>query len=97
MDHPAVSPLVRLQAQEGATVTNQKSEAVRLTDSGRHVATLLDGVNSRNDVAESVACGIQSGKFANDWLLRLADDQVDAGRLTGNILRHLRDHALLVG
>ena len=95
-DQPKVSPLVRLQAQDGSTVTNQKCEAVRLTDLVRHVVTILDGVHSRNDVAESVAHEIQSGRIANDWLLRLEEDELDVGRLTGDILRHLRDHALLV-
>ena len=95
-DQPTVSPLVRLQAQDGSTVTNQKCEAVRLTDLVRHVVTLLDGVHSRNDVAESVAHEIQSGRMAHDWTVRLEDDELDVGRLTGDILRHVRDHALLV-
>ena len=71
-DRPTVSPLVRLQAQDGSTVTNQKCEAVRLTDLVRHVVTLLDGVHSRNDVAESVAHEIESGRCADDWIVRLA-------------------------
>jgi SAM-dependent methyltransferase len=95
-DHPTVSPLARLQAQDGSTVTNQKCEAVRLTDLTRHVVTLLDGVHSRNDVAESVAYEIKAGRIANDWILLLEYNELDIGRLTGDILRHLRDHALLV-
>jgi SAM-dependent methyltransferase len=95
-DRPEVNPLVRLQAQVGSTVTNQKCEAVRLTDVARHVATLLDSVHSRNDVAESVAHEIESGGIADDWTLRLEDDELDVGRLTGDVLRHLRDQALLV-
>ena len=94
-DYPTASPLVRLQAQVGSTVTNQKCEAVRLTDVARHVATLLDSVHSRNDVAESVAHEIKSGRIANDWILR-EDDELDVERLTGYVLRHLRDQALLV-
>ena len=95
-DQPTVSPLVRLQAQDGSTVTNQKCEAVRLTDLVRHVVTLLDGVHSRNDIAESVAHEIQSGRMARDRTLRLEDDELDVGRLTGDILRYVRDQALLV-
>ena len=95
-DRPRVSPLVRLQAQEGSTVTNQKCEAVRLTDLVRYVVTILEGVHSRNDVAASVAHKIQSGRIANDWLLRLEEDELDVGSLTDDILRYLRDHALLV-
>jgi hypothetical protein len=95
-DHPAVSPLVRLQAQVGSTVTNQKSEAVRLTDVARHAVTLLDSVHSKSDVAESVAREIKSDRIADDWILRLEDNELDVGRLTGGVLGHLRDQALLV-
>ena len=94
-DRPTVSPLVRLQAEEGSTVTNQKCEAVRLTDLVRHVVTLLDGVHSRDDVAESVAHEIKSGRLAFDWTVRL-QDQLDVERLTGDVLGRVRDHALLV-
>jgi SAM-dependent methyltransferase len=95
-DRPTVSPLVRLQAQDGATVTNQKCEAVRLTDLARHVVTLLDGLHSRTDIAESVACEIESGRIAHDWILRLEYSEPDIGRLTAEVLRHIRDQALLV-
>jgi hypothetical protein len=95
-DRPAVSPLVRLQAQEGSTVTNQKCEPVRLTDLARHIVTLLDGVHSRNDVAASVAHEVQFGGIGSDSIVRLENDEMDAERLTGNILRSLRDRALLV-
>jgi methyltransferase-like protein len=84
-DHPVVSPLVRLQAQDGQLVTNQKCETVRLTDLACRVATLLDGVHSRDDVADSVARDIQLNGVA-----------LDAGRVTDDILGHLRDHALLL-
>jgi methyltransferase-like protein len=94
-DQPAVSPLVRLQARDGSTVTNQNCEAVRLTDLGRHVVTLLDGVHSRHDVAESIAREIESGRIT-DWPFRQQDEELNVGRLTGDILRRLRDHALLV-
>ena len=95
-DHPTANPLARLQAREGPMVTNQKCETVRLTDLARHVVTLLDGVHSTGDVARSVSDEILSGRVPNDWILRLVDDDLDGGRLTGDILRHLRDHALLV-
>jgi methyltransferase-like protein len=96
-DCPMVSPLVRLQAEDGAIVTNQRCEAVRLTGLARHVVMLLDGAHSREAVVESVAREMLSGGVASDWILRLADDEPDAERVAANILRHLRDHALLVG
>ena len=95
-DYPTANPLARLQAREGPIVTNQKCGTVRLMDLARHVVTLLDGVHSAGDVAESVSDEIRSGRVPNEWILRLLDDDLDGGRLTGDILRHLRDHALLV-
>jgi hypothetical protein len=95
-DRPTVSPLVRLQAPDGATVTNQECEAVRLTDLARHVATLLDGVHSRNDVVESVGSEIEAGRTGNDRILRVRNGELNAERVTGDILRYLRDQALLV-
>ena len=62
----------------------------------RHVVHLLDGNHGWDELAESVADEIQSGRLADEWILRLEDDELDAGRLTGNILRHVRDRALLV-
>jgi methyltransferase-like protein len=88
--------LVRLQARERATVTNQKLETVRLTDLDRHVVTLLDGAHSTHTVVESVDREVQSGRITDDWAVRLKYDQLDAERLTGDILQYLRDHALLV-
>ena len=34
---------------------------------------LLDGVHNRNDLAQSVAHEIQSGRMADEWILRLED------------------------
>jgi hypothetical protein len=94
-DRPEVSRLVRLQAGNDSTVTNQKSEPVRLTEVARHVVTLLDGVHDKTSVVESVAEMIRSGG-ADDCATLLAEDALDAGRLVEGVLRHLRDHALLV-
>jgi SAM-dependent methyltransferase len=95
-DRPTVSPLVRLQAKESATVTNQRCEPVRLTDLARYVVTLLDGAHSMSDVVESVGQEINAGRAGNDRILRLQDEELIAERVTGDILLHLRDHALLV-
>jgi methyltransferase-like protein len=95
-DRPTVSPLVRLQASEGAAVTNQKNETVWLTDLARHVVNLLDGIHSTRDVGESVDREVRSGNIGNDWTVRLREDEIDSRRLTADILRYLQDHALLV-
>ncbi len=96
-ERPAVSPLVRLQAEDGVTVTNQRFEPVRLTDIARHVVRLLDGSHGRDQVSASVARAIQSGTTAIDPTYSLTGDPADAGWLTNVILRQLRDRALLVG
>jgi hypothetical protein len=93
---PTVSPLVRHQAGLGPTVTNQKCEAVRLTDLARQVVTLLDGAHTRSEVAESIAHEIHSGRTENDWLLRLRYEELNAERVADDLLRRLRDQALLV-
>jgi hypothetical protein len=93
---PSVSPLVRFQARLGQTVTNQKCEAVRLTDLARHVVTLLDGAHTRDEIAQSIAHEIHAGRAENDWLLRLRDEQLSAERVTVDLLHHLRDQSLLV-
>lgn len=95
-DRPTVSPLVRLQARDGATVTNQKCEAVRLTDLARYVATLLDGTHGRREVVDSVSHEIKAGRAGNDQILRVRDGELNAERVTWNILQHFRDQALLI-
>jgi SAM-dependent methyltransferase len=95
-ERPTVSPLVRLQAQDGATVTNQKCEAVRLTDLTRHMVALLDGAHTVNDVVASVGHEIDAGRAGNDSILRVRDGELNAKRVTGDILQQLRDQALLV-
>ena len=97
-DRPTVSPLVRHQAHDGRTVTNQKCEPIRLTDLARHVVTILDGEHSRDDVVESVGDEIEAGRVGNDRILRLRlrDEEWNGEGVTDDILRHLRDHGLLV-
>jgi hypothetical protein len=95
-DHPMVCQLARLQVHDGAVVTNQRCETVRLTDLARHVATLLDGAHDRDDVVESVGHEIQAGRAGNVRILRVRDGELNAERVTGDILQHFRDQALLV-
>jgi trans-aconitate methyltransferase len=52
-DYPTASPLARLQAQDGSTVTNQKGETVRLSDMARHVVTMLDGAHGKHAVIDA--------------------------------------------
>jgi hypothetical protein len=60
------------------------------------VATILDGAHSKNDVVESVGQEIEAGRAGNERVLRLQDEDLNAERVTGDILLRLRDQALLV-
>ena len=75
----------------------QKCEPVKV-DATSHAAWSRFWMVStaRNDVMEAVDHEIRSGTFANDWILRLEGDDQDVERLVGDILRHLRDRALLI-
>jgi SAM-dependent methyltransferase len=95
-ERPMVSPLVRLQARDAATVTNQMCETVRLSDLARRVVTLLDGARTRTDIVAWVAQEIEEGRAEDDWIVRLRCKEFTAEHLTDHVLRHLRDHALLV-
>src|SRR5262249_35064970 len=44
---PVASPLARLQAEAGGTVTNLRHEVVRLGEAERHMLPLLDGTRDR--------------------------------------------------
>jgi hypothetical protein len=60
------------------------------------VVRLLDGMHGRDDVSASVAREIQSGRSAVDLTMNLREHAPDAAGLTDEILRELRDRALLV-
>jgi SAM-dependent methyltransferase len=62
-DRPVASPLSRVQAQLGDTVTNLRHEAGKLNDFGREVLCLLDGRHDRRALLEKLVQGVRAGRF----------------------------------
>jgi methyltransferase-like protein len=62
-ERPTVSPLVRLQAEDGRYATNLRHEIVDLGDLARHLARLLDGTRTRNDVLAALAELVEGGQL----------------------------------
>lgn len=54
---------------------------------------LLDGGHSLDDIVESIASGIQSGRGLSNPGVLPANDDVNPLRIADEILRYLRDHA----
>jgi SAM-dependent methyltransferase len=54
-EKPVASPLARLQAQAGNTVTNLRHEAGQLNEFGRHVVRYLDGAHDRAAIVKALA------------------------------------------
>ena len=95
---PLASPLARWQAAQGAKVTNQKHEMVKLNDSLRHVVRHLDGSHDRASLRCNIQQALASGELkAVRQGQRLAE--IDPEVLTpmvDQILDTLRDRGLLV-
>ena len=95
-ESPTASPLVRLQAQQGGLVTNQKSEPVQLSGLMRYVAQRLDGGRDRRALADDIARQLQSNAFKIDSELVLLDTTANPSDLTDACVRYFRDNALLI-
>jgi hypothetical protein len=59
---PVASPLARLQAQVGNTVTNLRHEAGQLSDFGRQVIRCLDGAHDRAAILQVLADPTENGR-----------------------------------
>jgi len=93
-ERPMVSPLARLEAQQGDVVTNQKQQRVRLTAASSLVTRLLDGSRDRDKIAAVVGEDLRSGCLS----LSPFDDgnDGDVNGLVERVLDLLRRLALLV-
>ncbi len=60
-DKPVASPLARMQAQAGRTVTNLRHEAGELNDFGREVVVLLDGRFDRAAIVGKLIPLVENG------------------------------------
>ena len=83
-ERPRTSALARLQARDGATVTNRRHEPVELDDAGRLLVSLLDGRRDRGALRAALAA-------AHDGA---GDEEIAAALEDG--LRELARRALLL-
>jgi SAM-dependent methyltransferase len=74
-DKPIASPLARIQAETGNTVTNLRHEAGQLNDLGRAVLSLLDGSHDRAAIVDELVYAVETGRIT----LKRSDPKVTAG------------------
>jgi SAM-dependent methyltransferase len=92
-DRPLVSPLVRVEAQRGNVVTNQRHESIRLTAVARLVAGLLDGTRDRRGLLAAVSQELKAGRVS----VGPFEESDDVEGLLEEVLSGLCRRALLVG
>jgi methyltransferase-like protein len=63
-ERPVASPLARLQAELGNSLTNQLHESIKVTDLGRLVVRVLDGNRDRQALIEVVRQEVKSGRVS---------------------------------
>jgi hypothetical protein len=62
-ENPVASPVARMQAQIGHTVTNLRHEAGQLNDFGREVLSLLDGSHDRAAIVARLIQSVEAGRI----------------------------------
>ena len=60
-ERPSVSPLVRIQAEGGSSVVNQRHETVRLDEFSRYTVRYLDGIHDRQALIEKLTGLVAQG------------------------------------
>jgi methyltransferase-like protein len=105
-ESPVASPLARLQAAAGPTVTNLRHEAGQLSDFGRHLLQHLDGRHDRAAILEALVGMVGAGRLVVPQLEAergrgpfTSDERVRAvlGPMLDQTLTRLARFALLVG
>jgi SAM-dependent methyltransferase len=61
-ERPTASPLARLQARTGDTVTSLRHEAGQLNEFGREVLSLLDGSHDRRAIVAKLIHAVETGR-----------------------------------
>jgi methyltransferase-like protein/ubiquinone/menaquinone biosynthesis C-methylase UbiE len=95
---PQVSPLARVQAQDGLFVTNLRQEGIKLDETLRQIVMLLDGSRNREGIFEGVNHLIKGGvlKLQRDGVpieTEMVRPQVE--QLLSNTIQKLAKLALL--
>ena len=99
-ERPRTSALVRLQASQGARVTNLRHESLPVNDVERRMLSLLDGVRERREVIEQLDAAVVSGELTlkrGDQLITDPADRLEQlGRFYDQLLPQFGKKALLV-
>ncbi|MEX2119694.1 MAG: class I SAM-dependent methyltransferase [Pirellulales bacterium] len=85
-ERPLASPLARLQAARGGSVTNMRHYEIQITSVDAAVLRHLDGSRGRAELAETLAGLVASGE--------LAVEQADGAPLGDDVLRREVDSSL---
>jgi methyltransferase-like protein/SAM-dependent methyltransferase len=99
-EKPRTSALVRLQASQGARVTNLRHESLRVNDVERRTLALLDGSRERQEVIEQLVAAVLSGELSlkrgDQPITDPADRLEQVGRFYDQLLPSFGKKALLV-
>ncbi len=100
-DRPCVSPLARLQAEQGQVATNRRHELVNFDDISREVALLLDGARDRTAILKRLQQMTDDGQLAvrsnekplsdKSRIAEILEESLDA------TLEQFRASAMLIG
>ena len=98
-ERPLASPVARLQARQGAVVSNGHHQLVMLNGTQRHLIAILDGEHDREALIDSLRDAFASGAMViaekGEALQEVSSDKLSL--LVANALERLREAALLVG
>ncbi|MFB3107228.1 MAG: methyltransferase regulatory domain-containing protein, partial [Pseudomonadales bacterium] len=94
---PLATPLARLQASSGSTVTNQRHENVKLDEFCRYLVALLDSRHDRDLLSDKVQTAIAKGELTmpQDCQHVQPVDQAKLDGLVGNALTGICHASLL--
>jgi len=99
-EKPRTSALVRLQASQGARVTNLRHESLPVNDVERRMLSLLDGVRKRREVIEQLDAAVVSGELSlkrgDQPITNPADRLEQLGRFYDQLSPQFGKKALLV-
>ena len=99
-EKPRTSSLVRLQASQGARVTNLRHESLPVNDVERRMLSLLDGVRKRREVIEQLDAAVVSGELSlkrgDQPITNPADRLEQLGRFYDQLSPQFGKKALLV-
>ncbi len=99
-EKPRTSALVRLQASQGARVTNLRHESLRVNDVERRMLALLDGARGRREVIDQLAAAVLSGELSlkrgDQPIADPADRLEQLGQFYDQLLPQFGKKALLV-